>query len=82
MKVAHLSQCHFSDNGQHNFLPFGGVGVLFMLVQPRFKGGSRFSSGVFTTGGQIVTCTVSATNKSLGKFADIMKTNNYYNVKN
>lgn len=26
-----LSQCHFSNNRQHDFLPFGGIWILFVL---------------------------------------------------
>jgi hypothetical protein len=46
----HLSQGHFGDDGQHDFLALGGVGVLFVLVEPRLKGARRLPGGVFAPG--------------------------------
>lgn len=44
----HLCESHPGDDGQHYLLPFCGVGVLLVLLQPGFQGAGGFSGGIFT----------------------------------
>lgn len=60
----HLRQCHLCDNCEHDLLAFGGVRVLFVLVQPGLQGTGRFAGGVFPTR-PIQIHTVSATKQLL-----------------
>ena len=46
-----LGQGHLSDDGQHDLLSFGGVGVLSVLVEPCFEGGGRVPGGVLPVRG-------------------------------
>lgn len=43
--LTHLCECHPGDDGEHDFLSFGGVGVLLVLLQPGLQGAGGFPSG-------------------------------------
>jgi hypothetical protein len=60
----HLRQGHFGDDGQHDFLALGRVGVLFVLVEPRLQGGGALAGGVFAPRRQVVAGAVPGTQKS------------------
>ncbi len=44
-----MGEGHFGDDGQHDFLSLGGVGVLAVLIQPCFQGAGGFSSCVLSS---------------------------------
>ena len=46
-----LGQGHLGDDGQHDLLSLGGVGVLAVLVEPCFEGGGRVPGGVLPVRG-------------------------------
>ena len=53
-----MCEGHFSDDGQHDFLAFGGVGVLLVLAEPSLEGRRRLAGRVFPPRGQVVPATV------------------------
>jgi len=44
-RPAHLCECHAGDDGQHDLLPLGGVGVLLVLLQPGLQGAGGLPRG-------------------------------------
>ncbi len=46
----YLCEGHLGDDGQHNLLPLGGVGVLLVLVQPGLQGRRRLPGGILPPG--------------------------------
>lgn len=60
----YLGERHLGDDGQHDFLALGGVGVLFVLVEPRLERARRLPRGVFSPRAVQVHA-VSATNRSM-----------------
>lgn len=47
----HLCQGHLGDDGQHDLLPLGGVGVLAVFTQPGLQSGRGVPRGVLPIGG-------------------------------
>ena len=58
----YLRESHFSDDGKHNLLAFGGVGVLLVLIEPGLQRGCRFPGSVFPPRRQIVSAAIAAKN--------------------
>ena len=54
----HLRQRHLGDDGQHDLLAFGRVGILLVLRQPRLERRRRFPRRVLPPRCQIVTRSV------------------------
>lgn len=46
----YLSECHFGDDGQHDLLSLGGVGVFAVLIQPCFQSAGGFTCSVLSSG--------------------------------
>ena len=44
----YLGEGHSGDDGQHDLLPLGGVGVLLVLQQPGLQGAGGLPGGVLT----------------------------------
>jgi hypothetical protein len=50
----YLGEGHLRDDGEHDLLPLGGVGVLLVLVQPRLQRRRRLARHIRPSGGQAV----------------------------
>lgn len=50
-KNSYLRERHPRDDRQHDLLPFGGVGVLLVLLQPGLQGAGGLPGGRFGSGG-------------------------------
>lgn len=48
--TTHLCECHPGDNSKHYLLPFSGVGVLLVLLQPGLQGAGGLPGGRFSPG--------------------------------
>ena len=46
----HLREGHPGDDGQHDLLPLGGVGVLLVLLQPGLQRAGGLPGGCFGPG--------------------------------
>ena len=42
---SHLCECHAGDDGEHDLLSFGGVGVLLVLLQPGLQSAGGLPGG-------------------------------------
>ena len=67
LSTTYLCECHFGDNGEHDFLSFGWVGVLFVFVEPLFEGGCRLTGCVLSSGRQVIPASITAKNKKFQK---------------
>ena len=60
MYSTYLRESHLGNDGEHDLLPLGGVGVLLVLVQPRLQRRRRLARRILTPGRQIVSSSIPA----------------------
>ena len=56
--LSYLCECHFGDDGQHDFLAFGRIWVFLVFVEPLLQSGRRLPSGVLPPRRQVVPASI------------------------